>query len=226
MPAANKNATIHATVNLVQIDVQVTDRDGKPLKGLKAEQFSVSEDSKLQKISTFDYYDVAAIETASSQDRAPLTIPIGSVAPPEKLQQQLRDRRLIVLFFDMTSLEPDQLIRSINAADKFVRTQMTPADLVGIVYFGNQLRVLADFTTDKDFLERAIAALRPGAESQLVGAGGRGVGLGRLFFFERRYRRGVYRGQHRVQYFQHGSQARGGRVRIGSRRKSCPAARR
>jgi len=163
----NKNATIHATVNLVQIDVQVLDRDGKPLKGLKPEQFSVTEDTRPQKISTFDYYDVAAIETASSQDRNPLTIPIGSVAPPEKLQQQLRDRRLIVLFFDMTSLEPDQLIRSINAADKFVRTQMTPADLVGIVYFGNQLRVLADFTTDKDFLEKAIAALRPGAESQL-----------------------------------------------------------
>lgn len=164
---ANQKATIHATVNLVQIDVQVTDRDGKPIKGLKAEQFSVSEDSKLQKVSTFDYYDVAAIETVASQDRAPLTIPLGSVAPPEQLQQQLRDRRLIVLFFDMTSLEPDQLIRSVDAADKFVRTQMTPADLVGIVYFGNRLRVLSDFTTDKDFLERAIAALRPGAESQL-----------------------------------------------------------
>jgi len=148
----NKNATIRTTVNLVQIDVQVLDRDGKPLKGLNANQFSVEEDGRPQKISTFDYYDVAAIETAASQGRAPLTIPIGSVAPPEKLQQQLQDRRLIVLFFDMTSLEPDQLIRSINAADKFVRTQMTPADLVGIIYFGNQLRVLADFTTDKDFL--------------------------------------------------------------------------
>ncbi len=79
----NKNATIHATVNLVQIDVQVLDRDGKPLKGLKPEQFSVTEDTRPQKISTFDYYDVAAIETASSQDRNPLTIPIGSVAPPE-----------------------------------------------------------------------------------------------------------------------------------------------
>jgi VWFA-related protein len=80
----------------------------------------------------------------------------------------VKDRRLTVLFFDMTSLEPDQLLRSIAASDKFVRTQMSPADLLGIVIFGNQLSVIADLTNNKLYLERALAALKPGADAQLA----------------------------------------------------------
>jgi len=52
-PVPGGKATIRSTVSLVEIDVQVTNRDGKPVKGLKQEQFSVTEDGKAQKISTF-----------------------------------------------------------------------------------------------------------------------------------------------------------------------------
>ena len=57
-PVPGGKATIRSTVSLVEIDVQVTDRDGKPVKGLKQEQFSVTEDGKPQKISTFEYNDI------------------------------------------------------------------------------------------------------------------------------------------------------------------------
>ena len=58
--------TIRSTVSLVEIDVQVTDRNGKPIKGLKQEQFSVTEDGKAQKVSTFEYNDIEQIETAGT----------------------------------------------------------------------------------------------------------------------------------------------------------------
>ena len=35
-----------------------TDRNGKPIKGLKQEQFEVTEDGKVQKVSTFEYNDI------------------------------------------------------------------------------------------------------------------------------------------------------------------------
>ena len=165
---ANSKGVIRSAVDLVQIDVQVVDRDGKPVKGLTQNQFRVVEDGKEQKVSTFEYFDVEKIETAAAADTAPITISLGAIAPPAQLQQQVKDRRLTVLFFDMSSLEPDQLLRSIAASDKFVRTQMSPADLVGIVIFGNQLSVIADLTNDKAFLERALSALRPGADAQLA----------------------------------------------------------
>jgi VWFA-related protein len=166
--SANQKGAIRAAVNLVEVDIAVTDRDGKPLKGLRQDQFSIAEDGKDQKISTFDYYDVEKLEKAEAGDSAPITIPIGSVAPAEEVRQQIRDRRMMVLFFDLTSLQPNDLTRSTLAAKQFLSKQMTPADLVGVVAFGNQLRVIADFTNDRDLLYSAVDALLPGKESQLA----------------------------------------------------------
>ena len=166
--SANQKGAIRAAVNLVEVDIAVTDRDGKPLKGLRQDQFSIAEDGKDQRISTFDYYDVERLETAGAGDSTPITIPIGSLAPAEEVRQQIRDRRMIVLFFDLTSLQPNDLTRSTLAAKQFLTKQMTPADLVGVVAFGNQLRVIADFTNDRDLLYNAVDALLPGKESQLA----------------------------------------------------------
>ena len=164
----NQKGTIRATVNLVEVDVEVTDRNGNPIKGLRQDQFSVAENGKEQKISTFDYYDVERLEKAAAGDVAPITIPIGSVSQPEQVRQQIRDRRMIVLFFDLTSLQPSDLTRSTLAAKQFLSKQMTPADLVGVAAFGNQLKVVADFTNDRDLLNSAVDALLPGKESQLA----------------------------------------------------------
>jgi VWFA-related protein len=166
--SANQKGAIKAAVNLVEVDVAVTDRDGKLLKGLRQDQFSIAEDGKDQKISSFDYYDVEKLEKADAAETAPITIPIGSVAPPEEVRQQARDRRMIVLFFDLTSLQPNDLTRATLAAKQFLRKQMTSADLVGVVAFGNQLRVIADFTNDRDLLDSAVDALLPGKEAQLA----------------------------------------------------------
>ena len=166
--SANQKGAIRAAVNLVEVDVAVTDRDGKLLKSLRQDQFSIAEDGKDQKISTFDYYDVEKLEKAEAAEAAPITIAIGSVAPPEEVRQQERDRRMIVLFFDLTSLQPNDLTRSTLAAKQFLSRQMTPADLVGVVAFGNQLHVIADFTNDRDLLGSAVDALLPGKEAQLA----------------------------------------------------------
>ncbi len=167
-PAVAGKGVIRAFSELVLVDVQITDRAGKPVKGLKREQFSVMEDDKPQAVSSFDYYDIEKIETAAAEDTQPVVVALGAVAAPEKLREVVRDRRMIVLFFDMTSLAPEDLLRSTDAAQRFLRAQMTPADLVAVVSFGNQLRVLANFTNDRAFLQHAVARLVPGKESQLA----------------------------------------------------------
>ena len=166
--SANQKGAIRAAVNLVEVDVAVTDRNGNLLKNLRQDQFSIAEDGKDQKISTFDYYDVEKLEKADAGDTAPITIAIGSVAPSDEVRQQVRDRRMVVLFFDLTSLQPNDLTRSTLAAKQFLSKQMTSADLVGVVAFGNQLRVIADFTNDRDLLYSAVDALLPGKEAQLA----------------------------------------------------------
>jgi VWFA-related protein len=171
-PPANKLApggkgTIRSTVSLVEIDVQVTNRDGKPVKGLKQDQFSITEDGKPQKISTFEYNDIEQIETAGSGETSPVTVPLGTVSAPEEIKALVRDHRMIVLFFDLTSLQAEDLLRSTRAAQKYLQEQMTPADLVGVVALGNTLKVIANFTNDRALLNQSIDALIPGHEAAL-----------------------------------------------------------
>jgi len=168
-PLQSGPGTIRSTVDLVQVDATVMGRDGKPVKGLRQDQFTVAEDGHEQKIASFEYYDVEKIETAAKGENAqPVVVRLGGAVDPEVIREQVRDRRLIVLFFDMTSLQPADLLRSTDAARKYLRQEMSPADLVGIVVFGNQLQVVTDFTTDRDLLDRAVQSLLPGKEAELA----------------------------------------------------------
>ena len=170
VPQPNEPAVIRTSSDLVRIDVEVTDGSGKPVRGLRADQFSITDDGQPQKVSIFSYEDIEAIETAGEENTAPIVVPIDSPNPSaaQAAGDQVRNRRLLVLLFDMTSLGTDDLIRAHDAADKFVKQQMSKADLVAVVTFGSNLKVLANFTNDRPTLERAIARLIPGISSQIA----------------------------------------------------------
>jgi VWFA-related protein len=161
--------TIRAYTDLVQIDTTVTGKDGKLIKGLKRENFEIYEDDKLEKIDAVDYFDVEAIETAKKDDTAPIVVALQQANNPESLRPIVREHRMMILYFDLSSLQPEDLIRATDAAKKFVREQMSPADLVGVVSFGSVMRVNLDFTNNHDDLLKAIASLIPGKDSQLAG---------------------------------------------------------
>ena len=162
--------TIRSSVNMVLIDARVTDKSGKPILGLKPEQFSLTEDGHPQKISALDYNDIEAIERADIRSAAPIVVPMGTVPPPkpEAVRTAVRDHRLIVLFFDLTALHPDDLLRAQEAARNYIDKQMSPADLVALAVFGNQLKVPVHFTNDREVLMRAIQRLRAGKDAELA----------------------------------------------------------
>ena len=160
-------AKIKVTVNLVLVDARVTDRNGMPIRGLKPEQFTVLENDKAQRISSFEYFDASATETASTADHKPLALPLSGLKPPQEIQRELPKRRLIVLFYDLTSMQPDQLLRAVSSGEEFLQEQLSPADLVSVVTFGNQLRVLTSFIDNRATLLRAVRSIRPGKDSEL-----------------------------------------------------------
>src|SRR5580693_9278856 len=169
--ASNQTPAIRASSDLVRIDVEVTDKSGKPVKGLTPEQFSITENGKAQKISIFTFQDIEKMETAQSDDTKPIVVAIDSPNTPaatEAISDQVRDRRMLVLFFDLTSMQTDDIARAHDAALKFVQKQMTSADLVSIVVYAARLTVWADFTNDRSKLEKAVARLTPDVASQLA----------------------------------------------------------
>src|SRR5580700_10554020 len=162
-PPPTVPSVIRASSDVVRIDVEVTDKSRKPIKGLRADQFTVTDDGKRQDISTFSYSDIEGIESAAAAEDQPIVVPVDNEGPntpsANAISDQLRDRRLIVLFFDLTSMQSDDLIRAHDAAAKFVKEQMTKADVVAVIVFSSKLIVLANFTNDRATLDKAIAQL-------------------------------------------------------------------
>src|ERR1700684_1584689 len=168
----NPVSVLRTSSDLVRIDVEVTDKSGKPIKGLRADQFVVTDNGKRQDISSFSYADIESIEAAGAEDAKPIVVRVDNDGPnapsAEASSDQLRDRRLIVLFFDITSMQTDDLIRAHDAAQKFVKQQMTKADVVAVVAFSTRLNVLANFTNDRAVIDKAIAQLTANSSSDLA----------------------------------------------------------
>jgi VWFA-related protein len=171
--ATGPAATLHIQSDLVLTNVVVRDKKtGAPVKGLTRDDFTVLEDGKPQQIVSFDHEDVndaaalappSVAQGASGSSGATL----GSIlaAGPQALTpEQLNGHRLIVLFIDTTSLQPDDIERVQDAARHYVQTQMQPADIVAVASLGNTLSVDQDFTQSKPLLLHAIDSYSPGGE--------------------------------------------------------------
>src|ERR1035437_5008583 len=81
------------------------------------------------------------------------------IAPAKPGEIKYKDRRLLVMFFDLTGMPVQDQMRAQNAAQKFLKTQMTPSDLMAIMTFSSDLKVVEDFTDDRDALAKVIKGL-------------------------------------------------------------------
>ena len=163
-PAPQDQYTFRAVSDLVLVNVVVRDKQGQPVRGLKAGDFTVLEDGKQQQVQSFDVEDVSAERAAELAPAAPSVAGVTPPAPAKatavkgpSVKFDARNRRLIVLFFDFTGMEPEDLERSVASAQKFVSQQMAPGDVVAVVSFKTELRVDQDFTSDKELLLKALA---------------------------------------------------------------------
>ena len=65
------------------------------------------------------------------------------------------------MFFDLQSMQPEEITRGIQSANKYIDEQMRPADFVSIVSLSNQLNVDQDFTSNKEDLKTALDGFDP-----------------------------------------------------------------
>lgn len=155
------------------VNATVLDRSGKPIENLTKNDFQLLEDGKAQTLLTCEIQrletkPVAAIEPQlKSREAAP--------EPPKPAPQttdktsKFQDRRLIVMLFDFSSMQPPEQIRSVDSAVKFLGSQMTASDMVSIMVFGSALKTVQDFTDDRDLLISTIKKFHIGDSSELAG---------------------------------------------------------
>jgi VWFA-related protein len=141
-------------------------KTGEVVRGLKQSDFRIYENGKQQQLSTFDFESVEMAAPLSEAIISGLAAGTsGSKAAVAVRPEDLRNHRLIVMFFDLTSMQPEDLDRSVAAAQEFLRTKMQPADLVALVSLGDTFKVDQDFTADKEMLAHKVAVYN-GTEGQ------------------------------------------------------------
>jgi VWFA-related protein len=179
--AQDQPPTFRGGTSLRVVTVTVTDQSGKPIDGLTAEDFVVTEDNVPQTVSLLEFERLD--ETLLSPASAP-TFPARSrtteqtrILPPARGDKRFDDRRLLAFYFDMPSLGDAERFRALEAAMRFLATQMTAADLVAVLtYAEGEVRVRQDFTDDRAALQELLVALMNGDDlddsSYLFGQGG------------------------------------------------------
>ena len=157
------------TGELVLTNVVARDaKTGELVQGLKQSDFNIYENGKQQQISTFDFESVdkaTPLNEATVSGLAAGTGGNGAKAVVVARPEDLRNHRLIVMFFDLTSMQPEDLDRSVEAAQDFLKKKMQPADVVALVSLGDTLKVDQDFTTDKNALINEVGVYN-GTEGQ------------------------------------------------------------
>ncbi len=151
-------------------------KTGELIQGLKQSDFSIYENGKQQRIDTFDFESVdkaTPLNEATVSGLAAGATGNGSKAVVVAKPEDLRNHRLIVMFFDLTSMQPEDLDRSVEAAQEFLKKMMQPADLVALVSLGDTLKVDQDFTADKQALINEVAVYN-GTEGQGFAEGATG----------------------------------------------------
>jgi VWFA-related protein len=169
-------SSFHLSVNANIVLTNVVARDkktGAVVKGLKASDFTIVEDKKPQRIVSFDYQNVDEAAVLAEK-----TTTSGKVSVADMLErnfaaspQQLKDHRLIVLFFDLSSMQDEDIDRAVDSATDYVNKQMAPADLVALVSMATGLSMDQDFTSDKTALLHGLAKYNGSDETGFANGG-------------------------------------------------------
>jgi VWFA-related protein len=154
----DQSFTLHVNSDIVLTNVVPRDKKtGHVVKGLTAKDFTITENGKPQQITGFDFESIdeaAALNEATISGKAGNSILLGK--SPVITGDALRDHRLVVLFFDITSMQPEDLERAQDAARNYINKQMQVADVVAVVSLDASLSLDQDFTQNKQFLLNAV----------------------------------------------------------------------
>ena len=183
-PSGQRPPVFRTATELITVNVVVRDKNGNVVRNLTKGDFAVVEDDKPQQVTSFDFeeLDKADAEAAAAPAQAVLEVkvpaakpaaPAQAAAPAAPPKVDMHGRRLIVLFFDLSSMQPEELDRAVKSAHEYVDSKLAPSDLIAIASFATSFKVDSGFTSDKAALDEVIDRFS-GASGQGFEEGGTG----------------------------------------------------
>lgn len=147
-------------VRVVNVDVVVRDRAGKPVTGLTKADFEIYENGQKREVTNL--YEVRSkslpAQATTVTQASPSSVP---AEPPVEIRP-----RNIVMFVDNYSLNPFRRDKVLQSLRKFVDEQLRPQDRVMLAISAQEVEVVTPFTSDRN-------AIRDGVESvKKIASGG------------------------------------------------------
>jgi VWFA-related protein len=134
-----------AVVKLVS--VRVLDANGRPVTGLKKEDFVLYDNGEQKRITEFEIHSLTAPEQA-----------VPAAALPSSQKPIPGTGRKFFILFDVQGSDINGIANAKAAAQHFVDTQLLPGDEVGVLYYAPMtgLNLVEYLTPDKEKIKKAI----------------------------------------------------------------------
>lgn len=167
-------------VEVVNVDVYVTDRKGEPVPNLTAADFQLLEDGRPVKLSNFyavsegrvvhegipvldpitvDPVTVDPIKADGAADAGPAAEPLETSSQPDGADLPPEQTLHMILFIDSLNISPQNRNRVILDLEPFLASGLSPEDRVMIVSHGAGLNMVQGFTDDRDLLVQKLRDL-------------------------------------------------------------------
>jgi len=145
-PQPQSTVREEARVVVVEVPVNVIDRDGRPVEGLKAEDFEVYDDGKPQAVTGFEVLDQRK--------------PLPQAAEGEPPMNPAASRHFLVVF-DLSFASAQGVVRARRSARDFVVTRMKELDTAAVATYAVEtgFRLVVGFTGDRTQLAAAVDTL-------------------------------------------------------------------
>lgn len=136
-------------VVVVEVPVNVSNREGESVRGLTAADFVVTDEGREQEVTDFEVIDLEDLEVEEAEAK--------------RVREQLPSsaRRHFLLLFDLSFSDPNRILRARQAAREWVLSSLHPTDLAAVMMYSLEVgpRLLVTFTPDRAQLARAIDTL-------------------------------------------------------------------
>ncbi len=172
--SAQEGPRIHVTVNLVQLNVAVTDKNGSYITGLKPEDFAIYEDDIPEKLASFAegngpthrLVDVASAEASGPAPPNPNQAPEApAVASLSALDSYVAGANVFILF-DTSNYMYRGFVFAQDAIADFVRS-LGSADKIALYSYSRDLSRVAPLTPDRSQVLRGVRSTVAGDEAAL-----------------------------------------------------------
>jgi VWFA-related protein len=167
-PGGAQRPVFTSSVDLVTVDVNVVDKNGRPVEDIGRDDFELSVDGQVRKIASAQF---VSVKPSAGE-------PAASSSLPDFSTNTVQSGRLIGLVIDRGSISPVRSRDVLAAAARFVE-KLDPSDHVAL--FSIPTGPSIDFTTDHRAIEAAVRQIDGQGDTQ---RGTMNIGIADALAFE------------------------------------------